>query len=612
MCGIVGYIGYKKAEEIIVKGLERLEYRGYDSAGIAYIQDDMLNVVKKQGEVSGLSELVASKQISSHTAIGHTRWATHGEPSDTNSHPHFSMDKNIAIVHNGIIENYLSLKRMLITKGFEFESDTDSEVIAHLIQSILTEENCTFLDAIKITFKEVVGAYAVAIINTHEPDCIYAIKKGSPLVIGVGDDEFFLGSDCSPIVTHTKKVIYLNDDEIVKLTKNAFEIYNASLERQYPIVETMEMELSMVEKNGFDHFMLKEIYEQPTTIKDSMRGRLDLHNGKVVLGGINEYHGQFVHANRYIFLACGTSFHAGIIGQYLFEELVQTPAQVEVASEFLYRNPVIRAGDAIIAISQSGETADTISALTMAKKSGAAIFGVCNVVGSTITRMTDEGAYTHAGVEIGVASTKAFTAQLTLIYLFTFKLAQEKCSVSKERIRELILELHNVPELVTKILKQSEQIREIGDSLKNVNNMLYLGRGLQYPIALEGALKIKEVSYIHAEGYAAGEMKHGPIALIDEDLVSVVIAIKDQHYHKVLSNIKEIKARKGKVIAIVTEGDDEILDLVDYVITIPACDGIIAPILTTIPLQLLSYYAALAKGTNIDKPRNLAKSVTVE
>ena len=612
MCGIVGYIGSKNAIEVVVKGLQRLEYRGYDSAGVAGISNNKIQIVKKNGRVDILKQTVEDIKFSSHVGIGHTRWATHGEPSDINAHPHISSKGKVAIVHNGIIENYLTLKKELQKKGKVFLSETDSEVIAHLLEEVLEANGGDMIAALQIVQRTLVGAFAVVILSVDQPDMIYAIKKGTPLVLGIGNGENFLASDGTPLVQYTKSVIYIGDGEILRMSAKDFQIYNSDIQEISHQTSTLEMELSMIEKDGFQHFMLKEIFEQPKTILDSMRGRITADFSEVKLGGINKYAPQLYNANRYLFLACGTSFHAGMVARYVFEQWCRVACEVDVASEFRYRKPVIHSGDAIFAISQSGETADTIVAIEEAKEHGANIFGICNVVGSTISRVSHEGAYTHAGVEIGVASTKAFTAQLTVLYLFGLKIAQSKGTLSAEQIKQYNKELMAIPNQVAEILKMSEQILEISKTLKDAHSMLFLGRGVQFPIALEGALKMKEITYIHAEGYAAGEMKHGPIALIDEHVPTVIIAVKDSNYLKVISNIKEIKARKGKVIAIITKGDKDIPGIADHCIEIPETSDALYPLLTTIPLQLLSYHTANVRGCDIDKPRNLAKSVTVE
>ncbi|MFM7022150.1 MAG: glutamine--fructose-6-phosphate transaminase (isomerizing) [Flavobacteriales bacterium] len=612
MCGIVGYIGEQNGIDVVVKGLQRLEYRGYDSAGVAGISDNKIQIVKKNGRVDILKQTVEDIKFQSKVAIGHTRWATHGEPCDINAHPHISAHGKVAIVHNGIIENYLTLKKELQKKGRVFLSETDSEVIAHLLEEVLENNGGDMVSALQVVQRTLVGAFAVVILTTEQPDHIYAIKKGTPLVLGIGKGENFLASDGTPLVQYTKSVIYIGDGEILKLTAKDFQIYNSDIQEIEHKTSTLELELSMIEKDGFQHFMMKEIFEQPKTIFDSMRGRITADFSEVKLGGINKYAPQLYNANRYMFLACGTSYHAGMVAKYVFEQLCRISSEVDVASEYRYRKPVIHAGDAIFAISQSGETADTIVAIEEAKEHGANIFGICNVVGSTISRVSHEGAYTHAGVEIGVASTKAFTAQLTVLYLFALKIAQSRGTLTPAQIQQYCKDLSAIPDQVAEILKLSDKILEISKTLKDANSMLFLGRGVQFPIALEGALKMKEITYIHAEGYAAGEMKHGPIALIDENVPTVIIAIKDSNYLKVISNIKEIKARKGKVIAIVSKGDKDIPGIADHVIEIPETSELLSPLLTTIPLQLLSYHTANVRGCDIDKPRNLAKSVTVE
>ncbi|MCC7332808.1 MAG: glutamine--fructose-6-phosphate transaminase (isomerizing) [Flavobacteriales bacterium] len=614
MCGIVAYIGKKEAYPILIKGLQRLEYRGYDSAGVALIHNQELNLFKKQGKVSELISFASDKDTSGTIGIGHTRWATHGAPSDRNAHPHFSGNSDLAIIHNGIIENYASLKAELSQRGHQFSSDTDTEVLIHLIEDIRIKAGVDLEEAVRIALNEVVGAYAIVVLSKKNPDMLIAAKKSSPLVIGIGEtDEYYIASDATPIIEYTKNVLYLNDEEIAILKKGEeLRLINIKNQPKVPYIQELEMQLEAIEKGGFDHFMIKEIFEQPTSIKNSMRGRIDLNKGIVSLGGIREYKQKIINAERIIIVACGTSWHAGLVGEYLIEDFARIPVEVEYASEFRYRNPIITESDVVIAISQSGETADTLAAIKLAKEKGATIIGICNVVGSSISRATDAGSYTHAGPEIGVASTKAFTAQVTVLSLMALSLAQAKGSLSDSKLRQLMVELSTIPEKVEKLLNTDNQIKAIAEKFKNARNFLYLGRGYNFPVALEGALKLKEISYIHAEGYPAAEMKHGPIALIDEEMPVVVIATKHGNYEKVVSNIEEVKARNGKIIAIVTEGDTEVKAIADYTIEVPETDEALSPLLTTIPLQLLSYYIAIMRGCNVDQPRNLAKSVTVE
>ncbi|RFM36450.1 glutamine--fructose-6-phosphate transaminase (isomerizing) [Chitinophaga silvisoli] len=611
MCGIVAYIGQREAYPIVLKGLKRLEYRGYDSAGVA-LMNDGLKVYKKKGKVSELEDYLTGKNTSSHIAIGHTRWATHGEPCDRNSHPHTSGNGKLAMIHNGIIENYTQLKQELLNKGHQFSSDTDTEVLIHFIEEIQQSNQCGLEEALRIALKRVVGAYVIVIVDQDNPDTLIAARKGSPLVIGVGKGEHFLASDASPIVEYTKEVVYVNDYEIAIIKADELILKNISNERQTPYIQKLDIELAAIEKGGFDHFMLKEVFEQPQTILDSLRGRLDAKKGTLTIGGIRDHLSQLAGAKRIIIVACGTSWHAGLVAEYMIEELCRIPVEVEYASEFRYRNPVVGEGDVIIAVSQSGETADTLVAIEAAKKKGATILGVCNVVGSSIARISDAGAYTHAGPEIGVASTKAFTAQLAVLCLIGLKVAMEKGSITEQRFQHLLDELDHIPEKVAAALQLNEQIKEIAAKYKDARDFLYLGRGYNFPVALEGALKLKEISYIHAEGYPAAEMKHGPIALVDENLPVVFVATRDSYYEKVVSNIQEIKARKGKVIAVVTEGDLTIPAMADDVITVPEADELVAPIVSVIPLQLLAYHVGVLKGYDVDKPRNLAKSVTVE
>jgi glucosamine--fructose-6-phosphate aminotransferase (isomerizing) len=611
MCGIVGYIGHRNAWDVIIKGLHRLEYRGYDSAGVA-LMNGHLNIYKKAGKVSELEDFVKGKNTEGHSGMGHTRWATHGAPSDCNSHPHTSGNGRLAIIHNGIIENYATLKDELQSRGHHFESETDTEVLAHLIEEVQNQDELDLEEAVRVALSQVIGAYAIVVLSKEEPDLLIAARKGSPLVIGVGDKEYFIASDASPIVEYTKNVIYLKDNEIAYLKTDELLIKNIDNTIQSPSVQKLELKLEMLEKGGFDHFMLKEIYEQPRSIMDCMRGRVYPQEGKVQLGGIKEYADKLKNIDRIIIVACGTSWHAGLVGEYLIEECARISVEVEYASEFRYRNPVISEKDIVIAISQSGETADTIAAIELAKSKGATIFGICNVVGSSIPRITHAGVYTHAGPEIGVASTKAFTAQVTVLTLMALYMAQQRGTVKQSDLINLLTELQEIPALVEQCLKSSETVKAIAEKFKDSRNCLFLGRGSGFPVALEGALKLKEISYIHAEGYPAAEMKHGPIALIDEEMPVIFIATQNSSYEKVMSNIQEVKARKGVVIAIVTKGDIEVRKMADYVIEIPDTGEMFLPLLATIPLQLLSYYIAVMRGCNVDQPRNLAKSVTVE
>ncbi|KEQ30689.1 glutamine--fructose-6-phosphate transaminase (isomerizing) [Pedobacter antarcticus] len=613
MCGIVGYIGHRQAWTVVLKGLKRLEYRGYDSAGIALINEaGDLNIYKKAGKVVELEKYSTDKDKSGTIGMGHTRWATHGEPSDRNSHPHISNNGRLSIIHNGIIENYSVLKEELLTRGHEFKSDTDTEVLIHLIEEIYKLENVDLLEAVRLALQEVTGAYAIVIVDQDNPDQLIAARKGSPMVIGVGEGEYFIASDASPIIEYTKNVIYMNDNEIALVTREELLVKRLDNVVQTPVIQELEMKLDMLEKGGYEHFMLKEIYEQSRSIRDCMRGRIYPNEGLVQLGGIKEYADKLKNIDRIIIVACGTSWHAGLVGEYLIEEYARIPVEVEYASEFRYRNPIITEKDVVIAISQSGETADTMAAIEMAKEKGATIFGVCNVVGSSIPRLTHAGVYTHAGPEIGVASTKAFTAQVTVLTLMAFYMAQQKGTLTQAKLVELLTELDCIPDKVAKALESNALIEEIAAKFKDSRNCLFLGRGSGFPVALEGALKLKEISYIHAEGYPAAEMKHGPIALIDEEMPVVVIATKNSSYEKVISNIQEVKARKGIVLAIVTEGDTEVRKMADYCIEIPDSSEAFLPLLATIPLQLLSYHIALMRGCNVDQPRNLAKSVTVE
>lgn len=611
MCGIVGYIGYREAWPIIIKGLQRLEYRGYDSAGVA-LMNGHLSIYKKAGKVSDLKQSVEGENLSGTMGMGHTRWATHGEPSDRNSHPHTSGDGRLAIIHNGIIENYSSLKEALLSRGHVFKSDTDTEVLIHLIEDIQLQTGLDIREAVRIALDKVIGAYAIVIMDKDEPDELIAARKGSPMVLGVGEHEYFIASDASPIIEYTKNVIYLNDNEIAFIKRDELLIKNIDNTIQIPYVQELELKLEMLEKGGFDHFMLKEIFEQPRSIKDCMRGRIYPTEGYVQLGGIKEYAEKLKNIDRIVIVACGTSWHAGLVGEYLIEEYSRIPVEVEYASEFRYRNPIISEKDIVIAISQSGETADTMAAIELAKSKGATIFGICNVVGASIPRLSHAGVYTHAGPEIGVASTKAFTAQVTVLTLMALYMAQQRGKITQSKMVHLLTELDNIPALVEKCLLSNDSIKNISEAFKDARNFLFLGRGSGFPVALEGALKLKEISYIHAEGYPAAEMKHGPIALIDEEMPVVFIATKNSSYEKVISNIQEVKARKGRVIAIVTEGDVVVKNMADFTIEIPDADEIFLPLLATIPLQLLSYHIAVLRGCNVDQPRNLAKSVTVE
>ncbi len=611
MCGIVAYIGPREAYPVILKGLKRLEYRGYDSAGVALLNGG-LKIYKKKGKVAGLEESLIGKDLHANAGIGHTRWATHGEPSDRNAHPHRSSGGKIAMIHNGIIENYTQLKGELQKKGYEFTSDTDTEVLLNFIEDIQINNNCGLEEAVRIALKRVVGAYVIILLDQDNPDTLIAARKGSPLVIGVGKGEHFLASDASPIIEYTKEVVYVNDYELAIVKPDELILKNLGNEKVTPYVQKLDMELAAIEKGGYEHFMLKEIFEQPQTIYDCLRGRLDAAQGTIRMGGVENYLEQFKNAKRILIVACGTSWHAGLVAEYIIEELCRIPVEVEYASEFRYRNPVINEGDVIIAVSQSGETADTLVAIEKAKEQGAIIFGILNVVGSSIARASNAGAYTHAGPEIGVASTKAFTAQLVVLTMVALILAKEKGTIAQSRYLHLLNELHEIPDKVSTVLRGVEHIKMIAEKYKDARDFLYLGRGYNFPIALEGALKLKEISYIHAEGYPAAEMKHGPIALVDEKLPVVFIATKDSYHEKIISNIQEIKARKGKVIAVISEGDDVITHMADDVIVVPEADEIVAPMLSVIPLQLLSYYIGLANGCDVDKPRNLAKSVTVE
>ncbi len=613
MCGIVAYIGPREAYPVIMKGLKRLEYRGYDSAGVALLDSESdLRVYKKQGRVAVLEESIIGKNLHANAGIGHTRWATHGEPSDRNAHPHLSASGKLAMIHNGIIENYAQLKTELTKKGYHFKSDTDTEVLLNFIEDIQENNMCSLEEALRIALKRVIGAYVIVLLDRGHPDTIIAARKGSPLVIGIGKGEHFLASDASPIIEYTKEVVYVNDYELAIIKSDELILKNLGNEKITPFVQKLDLELTAIEKGGYDHFMLKEIFEQPDTIFDCLRGRLDATNGTITMAGVHNNLEKLCRANRIIMVACGTSWHAALIAEYIFEEICRIPVEVEYASEFRYRNPVILPEDVIIAISQSGETADTIVAIEKAKEQGAFIFGVVNVVGSSIARISHAGAYTHAGPEIGVASTKAFTGQVAVLIMIALKIAFEKQTITEERFMHLLGELQAVPEKIKELLRSSEHIRKLAEKYKNVGDALYLGRGNNFPVALEGALKLKEISYIHAEGYPAAEMKHGPIALVDENLPVVFAAPKSTHHEKLVSNIQEIKARKGKVIAVISEGDDVIAQMADDTMTVPLTDELISPLLSVIPLQLFACYMGMAKELDVDKPRNLAKSVTVE
>ncbi len=612
MCGIIAYLGNRPSFPLIIKGLKRLEYRGYDSSGVAVFENGLLNIFKKKGKVADLEAEASGAGLTATVGIGHTRWATHGEPNDVNAHPHFSSDKKMALIHNGIIENYAALKQRLEKKGHVFRSDTDSEVLVHFIEDIRNETGQPLEEAVRIALREVVGAYAIVILSQDAPDQLIAARKGSPLVIGIGEGEYFLASDATPIVEYTKNVVYLDDYEIAVVSAQGLKIVNLDKTEKLPYVQKVELELEAIEKGGYPHFMLKEIFEQPRSIADSMRGRVQPSTATLQLGGLTGYFDRLVEARRIIFVGCGTSWHAGLVAEYLFEELARVNVEVEYASEFRYRNPVIHPDDVVIAISQSGETADTLAAIELAKERGATIFGVCNAVGSSIARATHAGAYTHAGPEIGVASTKAFTSQVTVLTLMAIALGRHKGTIKDDVFTELLEGLSALPGQIGQVLENADKIKEIAYIFTYARNFIYLGRGLHFPVALEGALKLKEISYIHAEGYPAAEMKHGPIALIDEDMPVIFIATRDSSYEKIVSNIQEVKARKGRVIAIVTEGDELIPKMVDFVIEIPESHEMISPLLSVIPLQLLSYYIAVMRGRDVDQPRNLAKSVTVE
>jgi glucosamine--fructose-6-phosphate aminotransferase (isomerizing) len=613
MCGIIAYIGPREAYPILIKGLHRLEYRGYDSAGVCLLNKDDLQIYKCKGKVSELEQYIGDNDISGTIGMAHTRWATHGEPNQVNAHPHYSGNKSLAIIHNGIIENYASLRSELIKRGYKFISETDTEVLIHLIEDIKENEKVKLEEAIRIALNQVIGAYAIVVISKENPDLIIAARKGSPMVVGIGKGEFFVASDATPIVEYTNNVVFMNDEEIAIIERNKdLKIITIKNQKKTPYIQKLELSLSSIEKGGFDHFMQKEIYEQPRSIRDSMRGRLHHEKGIIALGGIREYEQKLINAKRIIITACGTSWHAGLVGQYLFEDLARIPVEVEYSSEFRYRNPIISEEDILIAISQSGETADTLAAIELAKTKGATVLGICNVVGSSIARATHAGIYTHAGPEIGVASTKAFTSQVVVLTLMAVKIAMKKGTITQSRFFQILSELETIPEKVEATLLQNEHIKAIAAIYKDVRNFLYLGRGYNFPVALEGALKLKEISYIHAEGYPAAEMKHGPIALIDDHMPVVVIATKKGTYEKVISNIQEVKARKGKIIAIINEGDTTVKNLADHYIEIPETEEFLVPLIATVPLQLLSYHIAVMRNCNVDQPRNLAKSVTVE
>ena len=612
MCGIVAYVGSKEVYPILIKGLKRLEYRGYDSSGVS-ILNDKIYTYKTTGKVSELEKFAKGNYTGGEIGIAHTRWATHGEPNTANAHPHYSQSKSLSIIHNGIIENYASLKEALQLRGYIFESDTDTEVLINLIEDIRINEDVLLDEAVRIALCQVIGAYAIVILSSDHPNTLIAARKGSPLVVGIGEDEFFVASDATPIIEYTKNVVYLEDEEIAVLTRGEeMKLRTTSNQEKSPYIQELEMNITELEKGGYQHFMMKEIFEQPRSIKDSFRGRLNSITGNISLGGIVDYEQKLLNAKRIIIIACGTSWHAGLVGEYLFEDIARIPVEVEYASEFRYRNPIIGEDDVVIAISQSGETADTLAAIDLAKSKGATILGICNVVGSSIARATHAGSYTHAGPEIGVASTKAFTAQVTVLALMALRMSQLKGSLPKTRFMQLVHELERIPEKVELALNDNGMAEFIAKKYKDASNFLYLGRGYNFPVALEGALKLKEISYIHAEGYPAAEMKHGPIALIDENMPVVFIAPHLGIYEKVVTNIQEVKARKGRIIAIVTKGDTVIKEMADYVIEIPETEEAFVPILATIPLQLLSYHIALMRGCNVDMPRNLAKSVTVE
>ena len=612
MCGIVGYIGSRNAYPILLKGLKRLEYRGYDSSGVA-LQNGKVNVYKKKGKVSELEEYITGQDITGTIGIGHTRWATHGEPSDLNAHPHMSQNGIFTIIHNGIIENYTYLRNSLKEQGYTFKSQTDTEVLANLVEYVYRSQEVSAEVAVRLALSRVIGAYGLVIMCSEENDMIIAARKSSPLVIGLGENEYFLASDATPIIEYTDRVIYMDNDDVAIIKRDELILKTTmKAESLEPRIQTLDLGISEIEKNGYDHFMLKEIFEQPRSIRDTFRGRQKLETNEIKLGGLFDVYDKLIEAKRIIIVACGTSWHAGLVGEYLFEDLARVQVEVDYASEFRYRNPVLSPDDIVIAISQSGETADTLAAIQLAKEAGATVLGICNVVGSSISRETHAGVYTHAGPEIGVASTKAFTAQVTVLTMMALMIARGRGLIADVRYSELLNELEDIPEKIERILEHNDVLKKIAELFCKVNNALYLGRGVSYPVALEGALKLKEISYIHAEGYPAAEMKHGPIALIDADMPVVVIATRDSSYEKIVSNVQEVKARNGIVIAIVTEGDDTIVHMADHVIEIPDTDASLVSLLSTIPLQLIAYHIAVMRGCNVDQPRNLAKSVTVE
>jgi glucosamine--fructose-6-phosphate aminotransferase (isomerizing) len=612
MCGIVGYIGNKEAYPILISGLKRLEYRGYDSAGIALVQNNGTVTYKKKGKVSDLESYIGNKDIQGSIGIGHTRWATHGEPNDVNAHPHTSMKGKFIVIHNGIIENYSRLQKKLIDRGYSFKSETDTEILANLIEFIYLKGKISAELAVRLALSKVIGAYGLVVICTEEPNKLIAARNGSPLVIGVGNSEYFIASDATPIIEHTNRIIYLNDNEVAVVSKDELSLKTITNDSLTPIIQELNLDIEEIEKGGFDHFMLKEIYEQPKSITDTFRGRASHNPPEIYLGGLYSVFDKLDVTQRIIIIACGTSWHAGLVGEYLFEEFARIPVEVEYASEFRYRNPIIHKSDVVIAISQSGETADTLAAIRLAKEAGATVLGICNVVGSSITRETDAGVYTHAGPEIGVASTKAFTAQVTVLTMMALLMGKRRKTLPSKEYKEMIKELYTIPEKIEEILASNAEFEKIAALYKDATNFIYLGRGYLFPVALEGALKLKEISYIHAEGYPAAEMKHGPIALIDENMPVVIIATRDKSYEKVVSNIQEVKARKGIVIAIVSKGDTTIAGLANHVLEVPDTHAALAPLTTVIPLQLLSYHIAVMRGCNVDQPRNLAKSVTVE
>ncbi len=612
MCGIVAYLGHREAYPILIKGLQRLEYRGYDSAGIA-VHNEQLSICKVKGKVSDLQAQAEQFDLNGHIGIGHTRWATHGEPNDINAHPHISGNGRLTLVHNGIIENYATLKRRLQEKGHHFQSETDTEVLVHLIEEVQEMGDLPLEQAVRVALNLVVGAYAIVVMDAQDPNKLVAARKASPLVVGMGEQEFFVASDATPIVEYTKKVVYLNDNEVATITLDkGLQIHSLDSGEQPYEAQEVDIDIQMLEKGGYDYFMLKEIFDQPRTIADCMRGRMNAREGWIKLGGVDEFSSRIENADRFIIIGCGTSWHAGLIGEYLFEELARIPVEVEYASEFRYRNPVIRENDVVIALSQSGETADTLAAIELAKKHNALVYGIVNVVGSSIARATDCGSYIHAGPEIGVASTKAFTGQVTLLTMMALSLAHKRGTISKSTYQALLYELEQIPELVHKVLEQNQQLEYLAGEYKDATNALYLGRGYNFPVALEGALKLKEISYIHAEGYPAAEMKHGPIALIDENMPVFVLATNHNHHDKIVSNVQEVKARKGQVVAVVREGDEIISRIADHTIQIPQVSDPLTPLLSVIPLQLLAYHVAVMRGCDVDQPRNLAKSVTVE